>query len=57
MIFKEPKKICPECGAKFPAKYKVCWNCWSKKPANTILKYKTIDGLSGEEEHLALNSI
>lgn len=32
----EPKTKCPECDAWKPAQYELCWNCWAKKPQNTV---------------------
>jgi len=33
----EKKVLCKECGDYFhPAKYEVCFNCWSKKPQNNV---------------------
>ena len=34
------KKLCKECGNQYhPDQYETCWDCWSKKPANTIKNY------------------
>lgn len=32
----EAKTQCPECSAWKPAQYEFCWNCWGKKPQNTV---------------------
>ena len=34
------KKLCKCKRYWHPDKYKMCWECWSKQPVNTLKKFK-----------------
>ena len=53
--FEEPryagKVLCVECGEYYhPDKYKMCWDCWSKKLPNTTTGYASVKDATESED-------